>query len=199
MSSTGLAFISVNTSTWDIWEVAFELPINPDAVARTGYRAAGTMIDEYLRLEIWETVGSYFWKRIAVFNDVVCPLTLIVTQNPDRNPKISTLHTYSVSFLSRKTREAIKTSVTLKQNSHSLVLGQYGRWPGTSQENYQKQHADTGFLDNMMCALPWPLLLLAFPEHHQLHYDPGGHTKIMSSYMEITLEKDLIILHGCAE
>lgn len=61
------------------------------------------------------------------------------------------------------------------------------------------QHTDTGFLDNMMCTLPWNLPLLAFLEHHQLHYDPGGHMKIMSSYMEITLEKDLIILHGCAE
>lgn len=58
--------------------MAFELPISPDAAVRTGYRAAMAVINEYLRLEIWEIVGSYFWKRIAVFNDVVCPLTLII-------------------------------------------------------------------------------------------------------------------------
>lgn len=61
------------------------------------------------------------------------------------------------------------------------------------------QHTDTGFLDDLACTLPWVLPLLAFLVHHQLHYDPGEHTNIMSGYMEITLEKDLIILNSCAE
>lgn len=104
-------------------------------------------------------------------------------------PKILSPCTYSVPFFSRKTREAVKTSVTLKQHSdkwlaRSITLTDFSKCiPQTL----------TGLLDKLVCALPWTLPLLAFLEHHQLHYDPGGRANIMSDYMEITLEKDQII------
>lgn len=37
----------------------------------------------------------------------------------------------------------------------------------------------TGLTDNLVCALPWAQPLLAFLEHHQHHYGPGGHVNIM--------------------
>lgn len=130
-------------------------------------------------------------RRIVFLETYRTPLMMFVLR-----PRMLSPHTYSVPFFSRKTGEAVETSVTLKQHSNKWLAPSV-----TLAERLFKRIPQTlaGLLDNLVCALPWALPLLAFLELHRLHYDPGGHANIMSGDVEITLEKYSFLLNGFRE
>lgn len=74
--------------------------------------------------------------------------------------------THSVSFLSGETGQAVEASVALKQHDNKFNRSIFALI-------FTK-------ISSALGTLPWLLPLLAFPELHRLHYDPGRHRDIMS-------------------